>query len=218
MVKAFPGRLLLLLAVMTAPVLLTGCFAMEKDLDPIRSDVAILEKQFVDMSRDVAQVRQRVEEGSEVPPKVADQLKDSQSRIAAIEKRLSIIEAQAPAAPQPIAPEPVVITPMEETPKAPAPAPSPSQPPDIKPGDTLYNESLKALESGDYKKAEAGFTDFLVKNPTGGKVPDALYNLGEAYEKMGQPDKARDTFNRLMDNYPYSDAAKKAHLRPLNKK
>jgi len=130
-IKAVPRRVSLALAALAMPVLLGGCFAMQSDLDPIRSDVAVLEKQFVDTQRDVTSLKQRGED-TEGTKKLEESVSDTQARLKTIEKRLDRLESQlkeskqAPVttAPQPMAPEPVVIEPLESAPpKAPAPPP-----------------------------------------------------------------------------------------------
>ncbi len=63
----------------------------------------------------------------------------------------------------------------------------------------------------DYAGAVKEYQKVVDDYPLADRVPDALYKEGMAYELMGNPDKARESFNRVMDNYPYSGAAKKAH-------
>ena len=105
------------LALLAMPVLLSGCFAMQSDLDPVKSDMSVLERQFVDLQRDVTKARLHAEEGQSASS-------DAGARLSAIEKRLDGIEAQlrelrqpqAAVAPQPMAPEPVVVEPIGEAP------------------------------------------------------------------------------------------------------
>ncbi|MEY2342507.1 tol-pal system protein YbgF [Acidithiobacillus sp. IBUN Pt1247-S3] len=42
------------------------------------------------------------------------------------------------------------------------------------------------------------------------KAPDALLRMGQIYEAIGQPAKARATFNRILKQYPSTPAAQKA--------
>ncbi len=133
MVKAVL-RLQLFLAALAMPALLGGCVAMRSDLDPIRSDVAVLERQVADMQGEVSQVKRRVMEGQEAPGgQTTGTLAGERTRLGAIEHRLDGIEARlkgleqaqsAAVVPQPVGPEPVIIEPMEGAPKAPAPAPA----------------------------------------------------------------------------------------------
>ena len=47
--------------------------------------------------------------------------------------------------------------------------------------------------------------------PPADKAPDALYDLGRAYEKLGEKDKAFDARKRLKADYPKSAAAKRVN-------
>lgn len=112
--------LLRALALLAMPLLLSGCFAMQSDLDPIKSDMSVLERQFVDLQHDVTKAKMQAEDGQAAPSS------DAGARLSAMEKRLDAIEAQirdlrqsqAVVAPQPMAPEPVVVEPIGEAPGA----------------------------------------------------------------------------------------------------
>jgi hypothetical protein len=126
------------LACSAAPVLLPGCFATRNDLTPIRSDISVLEKQFMDLQREYAKAKYQPDEGAK-PGRLADHAPDTGRRLSDIERRLDALESQVrelkqsqsalrpePMAPEPMAPEPVVVEPIEE--KADAPAHGPQAP------------------------------------------------------------------------------------------
>lgn len=76
--------------------------------------------------------------------------------------------------------------------------------------DATYYAGNAAYQKGDYTSA----IDLLgrvasASNPAADKAPDALYDLGRAYEKLGEKDKAFDARKRLKADYPKSAAAKR---------
>ncbi|MBI5189513.1 MAG: hypothetical protein HZA22_02380 [Nitrospirae bacterium] len=123
-----PRAALFAAALLLVPALLAGCagvgVATQADLDPIRSDINVLEKQFVEVQKAAMEARYKNQGGQSSPGEQAV-VSGLESRISAIEKRLAGLEAgiaelkqaQAVTAPQPMAPEPVVIEPIEEAPR-----------------------------------------------------------------------------------------------------
>jgi tol-pal system protein YbgF len=281
---AAKGALAALLTV-SALVPLGGCVALQQDLDPIRSDISVLEKQFMEVQKDAARAKYS-DDGQDGLRQISGRVADMDDRMAAIEKKLDGFEAQmkdiksvkqaveTPSAPQPIAPEPVVIEPMDGA-SASAPAPAPAAPPvpqaapqavpakapaQVSPaGEAPKTESgvaddfksgMDAYNSGDMDKAAGYFDKYLTTRPkdklsddarywlgevkyskkdypgavnefealvqdypAADRVPDALYESGQAFEALADKDRARQYYTRVMDNYPYSEAAKKARKR-----
>jgi tol-pal system protein YbgF len=60
---------------------------------------------------------------------------------------------------------------------------------------------------GDYLHASEQFAGVLTRFPASDKAPDALLKLGMASDKLGRTAKAKDCFDRLVRQYPESDAA-----------
>ncbi|HXN32825.1 MAG TPA: tol-pal system protein YbgF [Polyangiaceae bacterium] len=60
---------------------------------------------------------------------------------------------------------------------------------------------------GDYVHASEQFDGALKRFPAGNKTPDALLKLGVSRDKLGQAMKAKECFDRLVRQYPESDAA-----------
>jgi tol-pal system protein YbgF len=60
---------------------------------------------------------------------------------------------------------------------------------------------------GDYLHASEQFEGVLSRFPGSEKAPDALLKLGMASDKLGRAAKAKDCFDRLVRQYPDSDAA-----------
>jgi len=190
--KADVRRASLVVGIVAMPMLLGGCFAMQKDIEPIRSNISVLEKQFVELQQNEARTRRLVEERQAGSADAKDAVADLGARLSAVEKRLSRLESEAargpaPQAPQPMAPEPVIIEPIEGAPQPAAPAPAPAKP-------------------------ESPRSDAAKPAPQGGSA-DEVYGMGMAYEAMGKTTEAAEAYKRVMDNYPYSEAAKKAQAR-----
>jgi len=62
---------------------------------------------------------------------------------------------------------------------------------------------------GDYAHASDQFEGVLARFPAGAKAPDALLKLGMAQQKLGNARRARESFDRLVREFPQSDAARR---------
>ncbi len=67
-----------------------------------------------------------------------------------------------------------------------------------------------AFARKDFNGAVKQYQGVVDEYPLADRVPDALYKMGVAYQLSGEPDKAKESFTRVMDNYPYSEGAKEA--------
>lgn len=61
---------------------------------------------------------------------------------------------------------------------------------------------------GQYQKAIEQF-ESVVSRGLGTKTPDALLKIGMSHEKLGAPDRAKETFEKLRREHPKSEAARK---------
>jgi tol-pal system protein YbgF len=59
----------------------------------------------------------------------------------------------------------------------------------------------------DYLHAAEQFEGTVSRFPAGAKAPDALLKLGMSQQKLGNPVKAKEAFDRLAQSYPQSEAA-----------
>jgi tol-pal system protein YbgF len=66
---------------------------------------------------------------------------------------------------------------------------------------------------GDYLHASEQFEGTVTRFPAGSKAPDALLKLGMSHQKLGNPAKAKEVFDRLAHAYPQSEAAR--HIPPV---
>jgi tol-pal system protein YbgF len=62
---------------------------------------------------------------------------------------------------------------------------------------------------GDYLRASEQFEGVLARFPAGNKAPDALLKLGMSHQKLGNPAKAKECFDRLTQLFPQSEAARR---------
>jgi tol-pal system protein YbgF len=60
---------------------------------------------------------------------------------------------------------------------------------------------------GDWLHAAEQYEGVFTRFPAGNKAPDALLKLGMSQQKLGNPMKAREYYDRLAQSYPQSDAA-----------
>jgi tol-pal system protein YbgF len=66
---------------------------------------------------------------------------------------------------------------------------------------------------GDYLHAAEQFEGTVTRFPAGNKAPDALLKLGMSHQKLGNPTKAKECFDRLAQIYPQSEAVR--HIPPV---
>ena len=59
-------------------------------------------------------------------------------------------------------------------------------------------------------RAISSFLKLVDRYPQGNKAPDALFKIGLSYSQLKNPEKATEFLTRVMDNYPFSSAAKQA--------
>jgi tol-pal system protein YbgF len=62
---------------------------------------------------------------------------------------------------------------------------------------------------GDYPRAAEQFDGVLKRFPAGAKAPDALLKLGMSHQKLGNLTKAKECFDRLAQQHPESEAARR---------
>ena len=189
-----------------APIfLLTGCFATQQDIEPMQSDIMVLEKQFSEVQKQVAKAKY-AEEGQAEPEK----LKEIDNRISALEKRMDSLDAQiremkenqAPLAPQPIPPE--SNAPAPAAPAAPAPqAPQPTK--GMVAAQDAFNQAMDLYSAGDYENAKAKFSAFLRNYPTDNLADDARFMLGEiAFTRKDYAGAVKE-YQKVVDDYPLAD-------------
>jgi tol-pal system protein YbgF len=193
---------------------LTGCFATQQDLEPMRSDIMVLEKQFTEVQRQVAKAKYR-EEDKTAQNQTQEKLQEMDKRLAGIEERMDKVEDQvrdlnssaAPAAAQPIPPESAPSpesAPGESATNAEEPtAPQPTK--GMLAAEEAYNEAMASYSSGDYDKAEAGFSAFLKSYPNDRLSDDSMYMLGEIAFARKDYKGAVKQYQRVVDEYPLAD-------------
>lgn len=62
---------------------------------------------------------------------------------------------------------------------------------------------------GEFARAAEQFEGVITRFPLGNKVPDALLKLGLSQEKLGNPQKAAQTYQRLQRDFPRSEASRR---------
>ena len=74
-------------------------------------------------------------------------------------------------------------------------------------GNALYGVGEAFYALADYDSAEVAYRGVVDSYSRSEKVPAALYKLGMSYEKMGRESEAKETFERLRQEYPRSGEA-----------
>ena len=80
----------------------------------------------------------------------------------------------------------------------------PSRHVQLEPGDALYSSAGKMFQSKSYKKALAIYNKYLSKFPDGHLADAALIKTGAIFTKLGKNENARNSYKRLIAEYPKS--------------
>lgn len=73
----------------------------------------------------------------------------------------------------------------------------------------LYWRGEAYFAQGEYLRAAEQFDAVLARFGSGSKGPDALLKLGMCHDRLGASQRAREYWDRLKNEYPRSDAAKR---------
>ncbi len=73
----------------------------------------------------------------------------------------------------------------------------------------LYWRGEAYFAQGEYLRAAEQFDSVLSRPGSGNKAPDALLKLGMCHDRLGNAQRAREYWDRLKNDYPRSDAAKR---------
>ncbi len=65
----------------------------------------------------------------------------------------------------------------------------------------------------DFEMAIPSFLKLIESYPYADTVPEALFKIALSYSQLKNPALERDFLIRVMDNYPFSETAKKAEAR-----
>jgi len=205
------------------PFVLGGCFAMQKDVEPIRSDISVLEKQFVELQRDQALLKSRVDEvrpaegGPGVPGDISARLSRIEARLDALEgKKSPGLTPEQPSAPAAIppetmtAPEPVVVEPLPQTEQQPAVVVTPGVAPTTPArasmaAEDIYSDAMTAYNKGDLTAAQQGFASIIQDYPDNRLADNAAYWIGEIQFDRKEYQQAVESFKKLVSDYPVGD-------------
>jgi tol-pal system protein YbgF len=100
------------------------------------------------------------------------------------------------------------------------PPPPPPPPPEVKPdvagdlaaGNRAFEAAYRLARADDHQKAIEAFQDFLKKYPESAYVPDAHYELGDAYFATKDYKDALESYRLLVSQYVYSPKVPDAML------
>jgi outer membrane assembly lipoprotein YfiO len=76
-----------------------------------------------------------------------------------------------------------------------------------------YDWALQFFTQKDWDRAIEEFEKLTDSFPTSRLAAEGVYYAGQAYEQKGDPAKAADAYQKLVDRYPYSDRIKDAMRR-----
>ncbi len=74
----------------------------------------------------------------------------------------------------------------------------------------LLARGERALLDGDYEEARRALDTLLAAGPSPAMKPLVLFELGAAYEGLGQRERARDLYHEVADEFPHSPQARAA--------
>ncbi|MGB5156892.1 penicillin-binding protein activator [Desulfobacterium sp. N47] len=91
--------------------------------------------------------------------------------------------------------------------------------PDVKVDDTrgkaLFSKAENLFSTQKYNRALEAYNEYIVKFPESDNIPSALLRVGNIYDNLGDNNKARITYLRLINNHPESIYVSDAKLKVL---
>ncbi len=69
-------------------------------------------------------------------------------------------------------------------------------------GEALFSKAENLFSAQKYNKALAVYNDFITRYPRSTLVPAALFRIGTIYESLAENDKARNSYLRIINDYP----------------
>lgn len=70
-----------------------------------------------------------------------------------------------------------------------------------------FRQAETMMESGEYEKAIDAFKQYLRVTNNEDVIPEAYFNLADAYQQVGDSEKAHETYEIIIENYSGSDQA-----------
>jgi tetratricopeptide (TPR) repeat protein len=68
-----------------------------------------------------------------------------------------------------------------------------------------FRQAENTLQSGDYEAAVSDFRQYLRITNNQSMMPEAYFNLADAYQRMNQPDDAAEAYRTIVNEFPDSD-------------
>lgn len=68
-----------------------------------------------------------------------------------------------------------------------------------------FRQAENTLQSGDYEAAVSDFRQYLRITNNQSMMPEAYFNLADAYQRMNQPEQAAEAYRTIIDEFPNSD-------------
>jgi len=174
--------------------------AVRADADEIGS----MRKSFADMNSDFDRSRtdqlaattrmdearvemQRITARQDAQEKALQEIRGNADQVKEIEKRLAALEGKLAAAP--------------------AAVPAPESPREWKSPEEMYEVAVGQVKGGNPKKGRETLSDFAAKYPGHKLIPNALYWKGEAFYAEKDFENAILTFQDVVDKYPRGEKA-----------
>ncbi len=197
--------------------------AIQKEVQSIRHTQADFETRLEQTSRTASKATGTAEERKFKARKQSRKFKDlkavMETRLAVLEKEVSVLKTSrgpapdssrptAPVRPPPAAPSP----PRFASPTKPA-AMSPVPPPAISDDERAHTAAISLLKDRKIREARNKFQDMLRRFPTSRFADDAQYWIGETFYREKRYDKAILEYDKVVINYSKGDKVPAALLK-----
>ncbi len=195
---------LLIFALTAVMLITTGCASrrqldkMEVQIDRIEESNATIEQKLAELD---SLIRAREESQREFLASLQTSIGDFEDRLSQLNYKLDDLYDR-----------------LERLQQSGGVAVTPVQPADTSAADdttmqatvdhlVIFNAAFKSLQAGNYEIAVLGFKEYITSFPNTDLADDAQFWLGECYYQMNPPQyqKAREEFQKVLENYPESD-------------
>ncbi len=212
-VKAiFKMPFLFTLSILVSAIWVGGC-ATTGDIEALRKDLTEIRQQVVEVGRNGAENRARLEEQKASLGLLEKRLKDQEDQAGVLDKRLEELGGKVNQLSAKMSEMEASLTVTKAAPSI-TEAPIPGPPgPRLLGSQELYQVAMSHFKGGQHGQAILEFEDYIRRFPDSALAANAQYWIGEAYYTQREFRRALEEFQKVLDRYPVANKVPDAMLK-----
>ncbi|MBI5167306.1 MAG: tol-pal system protein YbgF [candidate division NC10 bacterium] len=207
----FKRHFIYVLSMMVSAIWAGGC-ATTGDIEAVRKELAELRQQVVEVGRDGAENRARLEEQKATLGLLEKKLKEQEDQAGVLDKRVEELVGKVNQVGGKVSELEASLTVAKAAPIAETALPGPPRPKALG-SQELYEMALGHFRAGQHGQAVLEFEDYIQRFPGSALASNAQYWIAEAYYSQRDFRRALQEFQKVVDQYPEADKASDAILK-----